>query len=380
MNSQDLLEFFQNRKQEILDSICAFVEIESPSRDAAGSREACDFLAAKAEKISSGFQIERRAAENFGEHFLLRAFADSNEKPILLLGHADTVHPRGSKRKNPTRVENGRLYGCGAFDMKANCVLVLEVLRAFAALNLKPKRPITILLTCDEEIGSPTGRELVEREARACEFCLVCEPSANGAVKTGRKGTGNYVLKARGTPAHAGLEPQKGANAILEIARQIERIHALSDAEKGTTANVCLIEGGTASNVIPEFASCSIDARFASMAEAARVESAIKNLKSFDARVSLRVEGEINRPPMERTENVLLLYEKARARAASFGYDLRETQVGGASDGNFAAALGVPVLDGLGVAGDGAHTLKEFIFAEDVAPRAALLASILLAD
>ena len=384
MKPQDLLDYFQHRQTEILNSILQFVEIESPSRDAAGSGAAVDFLAAKAEAISIDFKIERIEAENLGEHFLLRAFADAgsgsktNKKPILLLGHADTVHPRGSKRKNPTRVEDGKLFGCGAFDMKANCVLILEILRALVELNLKPARPINILLSCDEEIGSPTGRELVEREARQSEFCLVCEPSANGAVKTGRKGTANYVLKARGVPAHAGLEPERGASAILEIARQIKRIDALNEDAKGTTANVCLISGGTASNVIPEYATCSIDVRFTSVAEAARIESEIKNLKSFDERVSVEITGEINRPPLERTRAVINLYEKVRNIAAQFDYDLNETQVGGASDGNFVAALGIPVLDGLGIAGDGAHTLEEFVFVEDIPKRAALLAAFLL--
>lgn len=388
MKPQNLLRFFQNRQAEILDSICRIVEIESPSRDVAGSGAVVDFLETRAREISTDFEIERITAENLGEHFIVRAFANSdaensnrqNEKSILLVGHTDTVHPRGSFAANPTRIENGKLYGCGAFDMKANCVLILEVLRAFVRLNLKPKKPITVLLSCDEEIGSPTGREAVEREAVKAEFCLVCEPSANGRVKTGRKGTGNYVLKTRGVPAHAGLEPEKGASAILEIARQIERIHALNDYALGTTANVCLIEGGTASNVIPEFAACAIDVRFTSMAEAARIENEIKNLKSFDEKVSLEITGAINRPPMERTEAVVKLYEKARMIAAEFGYDLGETQVGGASDGNFVGALDVPVLDGLGVAGDGAHTSEEFIFTDDIAPRAALLASILLAD
>lgn len=264
--------------------------------------------------------------------------------------------------------------------MKANCVLMLETLRAFQELNLRPQRPLTILLSCDEEIGSPTGRALVEREAAASEFCLVCEPSAGGAVKTGRKGTGMFQLKARGIPAHAGLEPERGASAILEIARQIERIHALNDAGKGTTANVCTISGGTTTNVIPENAACSIDVRFASVREAERIEKEIKNLKSFDRRVSLEISGGANRPPMERTAAVVALYERARRIATEFDYELSETQVGGASDGNFAAALGVPVLDGLGAAGGGAHTLEEFVFVSDIPKRAALIASMTLAD
>ena len=247
-------------------------------------------------------------------------------------------------------------------------------------MNLTPKRQINILLSCDEEIGSPTGRGLVEREAKTAEFCLVCEPSANGKVKTGRKGTGMFKLKTHGIPAHAGLEPEKGASAVLEIARQIPKIHELNDLENGTTANVCTITGGTTSNVIPEYASCEIDVRFTKKAEAERIENALKSLKSFDEKVSLEIVGEINRPPMERTEAVIKLFEKAKTIAASFGYELGETQVGGASDGNFVGALGVPVLDGLGISGNGAHTLDEYILVEDIPQRATLLALLLLSD
>ena len=377
MKSQQFIDYFQNRQENILEAIREIVEIESPSRDVSGSKTVVDFLETEARRISADFEIERILANDYGEHFSLRAFP-SNEKPVFLLGHTDTVHPRGSKQKNPTRIKDGKFYGCGIFDMKANCVIVLEVLRAFAELNLKPKRPITILLSCDEEIGSTTGRELVEREARKAEFCMVCEPSANGQVKTGRKGTGSYTLKVRGIPSHAGLEPEKGASAILEIARQIEKLHALNNFEIGTTVSVCEINGGTAANVIPETAECSIDVRFSSMKEAERIEGEIKKLNSFDKKVSLEISGAINRPPLERTEMVVKLYEKAKQIAASFDYELGETQVGGASDGNFVAALGIPVLDGLGVSGSGAHTLEEYIFTDDIPKRAALLSALLL--
>lgn len=371
------LEFFQNRKAEICEKIFEIVEIESPSRDALGSFQVVGWIENELAKISSDFTIEKIKVENLGEHLIIRAF-QSDEKPILLLGHTDTVHPIGTKLQNPTRIAGGKLFGCGTFDMKANVVLILEIFRAFGELNVKPNRQINILLSCDEEIGSHTGREFVEREASIAEFCLVCEPSASGKVKTGRKGTGMFRLKTHGVPAHAGLEPEKGASAILEISRQIPKIHELNDLENGTTANVCTIVGGTTSNVIPENASCEIDVRFTKSSEAERIENALKNLKSFDEKVSLEIVGEINRPPMERTENVIKLYEKARMIADSLDYELGETQVGGASDGNFVGALGVPVLDGLGLAGNGAHTLDEFIFIEDIPKRAALLAEMIL--
>jgi glutamate carboxypeptidase len=380
MNPQKTLEYFNNRREEIVNSICKIVEIESTSYDVSGSRNVCDFLETEARKISDGFQIERIFADGYGEHFILRTQSQIPDSrfQILLLGHTDTVHPRGAKRQNPTRIEDGKLYGCGTFDMKANIVLMVEILRFFKEFNLEPARPITILLSCDEEVGSFTGREIVEREAAKSEFCLVFEPSLGGKVKTGRKGTGMFTLKTHGIPAHAGLEPEKGASAVLEIARQIEKLHGLNDLSRGTTVNVCIISGGTTTNVIPAEASCTIDVRFTSMAEAERIETEIRKLKSFDKRVSVEILGAINRPPLERSEAVVNLYEKARKIAAEFDYELGEAQVGGASDGNFVAALGVPVLDGLGIAGAGAHTLEEFVFVEDIPRRAALIAKLLL--
>ncbi len=380
MKPLHILEYFRDRQAKVLGLIREIVEIESPSGDIAASQTVTAFLEQTARSISKSFEIEKVFAEGYGEHFILRAFS-SNEKPVLLLGHTDTVHPRGSFQNNPTRIENGKFYGCGIFDMKANCVLTLEVLRAISELNLTPPKPITILLSCDEEIGSPTGRVLVEHEARNAAFCLVCEPSAaGGKVKTGRKGTGMFQLKVQGIPAHAGLEPERGASAILEISRQIEKLHSLNNFDIGTTVTVGTMYGGTTSNVVPAEAECSIDVRFRSMSEAERITGEIKNLKPFDTRTKLEITGAINRPPLERTENVVNLYEKARNIALQFGYNLGETQVGGASDGNFVGALGVPVLDGLGIAGDGAHTLEEYIFIEDIPKRAALLALFLLAD
>lgn len=198
-----LLDYFQKRQKNVLDSIHKIVEIESPSGDIAGNRAVVDWIVQEARQISNELKIERVFVNGYGEHLIIRAFENLGRKPILLLGHTDTVHPTGAKNRNPTRVENDKFFGGGIFDMKANCVLMLETLRAFDELNLKPSRPMTILLSCDEEIGSPTGRALVQREAAASEFCLVCEPSANGAVKTGRKGTGMFTLTTRGVPAHA---------------------------------------------------------------------------------------------------------------------------------------------------------------------------------
>ena len=333
----------------------------------------------RVQKILPDARVERISAENYGEHMIIRCFgAASNLKPVFILGHSDTVHPIGSKKQNPTRIEDGKFYGCGIFDMKANIVVMLEVFRAIKTFGLSPCRPINIFIACDEEVGSVTGREFVEREAKKAEFCLVFEPSANGKVKTGRKGTGGYTLKTHGIPSHAGLDPEKGASAILEISRQIKRLHKLNNFEIGTTLTVGTIKGGTTTNVVPAEAECSIDVRFETLEEANRIEEQLNSLQPFDQRVTLELLGEINRPPMQRTEGVVKLFQKARKIANTFDYTLEETQVGGASDGNFVGALGIPLLDGLGVAGDGAHTLNEFIFTEDIPKRATLLAKMLL--
>lgn len=378
MTPGETLEYFEGRRDAIIGQIREIVEIESPSHDAERSREVVDWIENAAMATGLELAIERHPTEADGDHLIIRAFP-GDAKPVLLLGHTDTVHPVGTKGKNPTRIEGDRLYGCGTFDMKANIVLMLEALRYFKTSGTQPSRPINILLSCDEEVGSYTGREYVERESAAAECCLVFEPSAAGRVKTGRKGTGMYVVRAHGVPAHAGLDPEKGASAILELSRQIERLHAMNLPDAGTTVNVCTASGGTTTNVIPEHAECTVDVRFTSMAEAERIDAAIKALTPADERVSLEVTGGINRPPMERTDAVVALFEKARETAASFGYELGETQVGGASDGNFVAALGIPVLDGLGIAGDGAHTLHEHVLVSDIAKRATLV-TLLVSD
>ena len=372
------LNKFSERSDVIVRQIQQLIEIESPSGDTHGNLNIITWLLDRASKIPAITSIERIPAEKFGEHIVLRAFEDvSGEKPVLLLGHTDTVHPKGAKSDNPTRVENGMLYGCGVFDMKANIVLMLEAVREIAESGQSPKRPVNILLTCDEEVGSPTGREVVESEAAKAAFVLISEPSLDGKAKTGRKGTGGFTVSVKGIPAHAGLEPEKGSSAILELARQVDRIHAIADIEKGTTVNVCTIKGGTATNTIPENATCSVDVRFTSIDEAHRVERELRSLSPFDDRNRITVEGEINRPPLERSEKVVSLFERARKISAELGYELEETQVGGASDGNFVAALGVPVIDGLGIKGDGAHTLNERIHIDEIPFRAALLEKLI---
>ena len=379
MKPSEIAAYFDNRLDKTIEMIREIVEIESPSYDVERSKLVALWIENEARKLPLELEIERVPSEKCGDHILIRAFPERGDN-ILLLGHTDTVHPVGTKVLNPTRIEDGKFFGCGIFDMKSGIVLMLEALRFIAESNANPSRAITILLSCDEEVGSFTGRELVEREARRANACYVFEPSARGRVKTGRKGTGMFTIKAHGVPAHAGLEPEKGASAILEISRQIEKLHSLNNLPAGTTVNVCTARGGTTTNVIPEHAEFTVDVRFTSMEEATRIEKAVQGLAAFDDRVSLDIKGGVNRPPMERTSAVAALFENARSVAAGFGYELGETQVGGASDGNFVGALGVPVLDGLGIAGDGAHRLDEHILINDIAKRAALATSILISS
>lgn len=376
MNPRETLDYFERRQEAMIDAIRELVDIESPSNNVRQSEKLVDHIVDMFRQLPVDLTIERHSAVDHGDHLVVRAFP-SDENAVLLLGHTDTVHPIGTNLKNVTRLENDSFFGCGIFDMKANIVLMLEAFRFFGETGEKPARPINIYLSCDEEVGSKTGKPIVEREAGRAEICLVFEPSLDGKVKTGRKGTGMFTLRAHGIPAHAGLEPEKGASAILELTYQIQRLNTLNDPAAGTTVNVCFIKGGTTSNVIPEHAECEIDVRFATAAEAARVEKALNSLTPVDPRVTLELLGEINRPPMERTDSVAALYERARDIAASFDYELGEAQVGGGSDGNFVGALGVPLLDGLGITGAGAHTLDEHILVSDIPKRAALVTCLL---
>jgi glutamate carboxypeptidase len=374
-----LLRYFEEKRGEVLSLARALCEVESPSGDGAGSAAAVSLLSKAAESLAGDATVERvNAPDGYGEHFVLRAFDDSaGGRPLLLLGHTDTVHPRGTLEARPWREADGRIYAPGVYDMKAACAVALYAMRACADAGRRPRRPVVLLLTCDEESGSFSGRELVEREAMRAEYVLVLEPPApGGRAKTARKGTGLFRLEVEGRAAHAGLEPEKGVNAILELARQVERVSALARPELGTTVNVGTVAGGTNANVVPAGARAEFDVRFTTTAEARRVEEAIRGLERFDGRAGLRVSGGINRPPMERTDAVAALYEKARRVAASLDIELGETSVGGASDGNFAAACGATVLDGLGVDGDGAHAEHEHIQAGAVVRRGALLAAL----
>src|SRR5258706_3564050 len=377
--AESLRQHFVSREHELLAITCALVEAESPSGNKDGSSEVVALVASAAGTISAVNSVERITSEEFGEHVRIRAFTAENESaPVVILGHTDTVHPRGAIKERPWRAEENRIYGPGIFDMKANIALALEALRACEATEVCPQSPVTILLTCDEESGSPSGRGLVEEAARFARAVLVLEPPASGgSVKTGRKGTGMFVVTVHGRAANAGLEPEKGVSAVLELARQTIRLTNLNDPKTGTTVTVTVVQGGTHSNVVPAEARAEVDMRFYSGDAGRNIESEILQLKPFDERAQLIVSGGINRPPLERNEKVLRLYEAARQIAALLNFDLGEASVGGASDGNFVGALGVPVLDGLGIEGDGAHAAHEHIVVDNIALRGALLAGLI---
>ncbi len=377
-NLASLHDYFLGRREALIAFTRALVETESPSGDEAGSKAVVSLLAAAGEAINGVTKIERVPSEHYGEHLRLRLPGDSpRAKPILILGHTDTVHPRGSLKQRPWRVEANRAYGPGVFDMKANCALALEVIRGCVETGTRPERPIVLLLTCDEEAGSFTGRQLVEAESRKAHAVLVLEPPASGGrAKTGRKGTGIFSIEARGRAAHAGLEPEKGASAILELARQTDRLHALNGKGDGISVNVGVFQGGTLSNVVAAQARVEIDVRFSTNEEAARIENEILKLRPIDDRIRLIVKGGINRPPLERNDKVIEIYNRAKVIAAQLGFELGETQVGGASDGNFAAAAGAAVLDGLGIDGDGAHAVHEHILIDDIPRRGAVITGL----
>src|SRR5262245_38480352 len=384
IQTRQLESILQTRQENIEAFIRTLVETESPSGDEAGSRAVVEVLVAAASQLSCVDSIDRVAVPDFGYHLVIKAFQQwSDAGQILVVGHTDTVHSRGSVTERPWRREDGKLYGPGVFDMKANCALAIEVLRTLDAAQIMRRCGVHLRLTCDEEVGSMSCWPLLEQVAKAQQthYALVLEPPASGGrVKTGRKGTGIFAIKVQGKAAHAGLEPEKGASAILELARQTERLHAVNQAGSGITINIGVVRGGTRSNVVAAEAEGDIDVRFSTEAEAREVERLLTNLAPIDDRTKVFVSGGINRPPLERTNGVIELFEKARSIAGQLDFVLGEAQVGGASDGNFIAALGIPVLDGLGINGDGAHAVHEHIEASDIARRGALLAGLIVSS
>ena len=354
-----------------------FVEIESPSRDKAlvdafGTRVAAEF-----EKL--GGTVELVPQLEVGSVLRVTFAPEPRKKPVLLLGHLDTVYEQGTLERMPCRTSAGKMYGPGIFDMKGGIVMMLLAIAALKDEHGEVPRPVSVLLNPDEEIGSPASRKITERLARKCAAVLVLEPSAGpkGACKTARKGVGDYRLRVTGVSAHAGLDFQKGANAITELAHQLTKIAALTDLKRGTTLNPGIVRGGTRTNVVPDLAEAEFDIRVATRQEGERIDRQIRALKPLDKRCKLEITGGVNRNPFERTPDVAALYAKARAIAAELGLNLEERAVGGGSDGNFTAGIGIPTLDGLGAVGDGAHALHEHVVLAEIPRRAALLARLI---
>ncbi len=305
---------------------------------------------------------------------------DRAARPALVLCHYDTVWPLGTLETIPFSVDReGVARGPGCFDMKGGMVLLWFALEQLRRQGPAPRRPVVVLFTSDEEVGSPSSRGLIEEQARQAEVVFVLEsPLPGGTLKTARKGTGDYHLRIEGRAAHAGVEPQKGISATQELAHQILALHALNDFEAGTTVNVGVVRGGTRPNVVAAAAAADVDVRVATLAEAERLDRAVRALAPRLPGAVLHIEGGLNRPPMERSPAMVGMFERAQSIAAAMGVaELREGSTGGGSDGNFTAALGVPTLDGLGPEGEGAHAAHEHVLVESLPRRAALLTGLL---
>jgi glutamate carboxypeptidase len=370
-----LVSYFHQRHAEILDTIGQLVTQETPSYDKPRLDVFAEILAGRLSAAGASVEIIAQPAR--GNHVRAR-FVHGNEtaQPALVLCHYDTVWPVGSLAAHPFRVEDGKAYGPGIFDMQSNLALVEYAIRGVRDLEIALPRPITVLITSDEEIGSSSSRTLIETEARQAAYVLVMEsPLPGGVLKTARKGTGTFTVETIGRAAHAGVDPYKGVNAIAEIAHQVLAVHALADRATGTTVSVGVIEGGAATNVVPARAVAQVDVRSWTQAEADRITQAMAALAPVLPGAQVVVSGGWNRPPLERSATAAL-FARVQAIGRTLGMELAEGSTGGGSDGNFTGALDVPTLDGLGVPGDGAHADHEHILVAEIPARAALLAAM----
>jgi glutamate carboxypeptidase len=372
-----LLAGARRKQRAQLELIRELVRAESPS-DNKAAVDACMALAA-AHARRLGGRVKRHRQHDFGDVLEARFGPKSRSGKahrVLLLGHLDTVWPLGTLEAMPCRASGGRLFGPGVLDMKAGVAMAftaIEMLVEAGSLN----REIVLLLNSDEEVGSPVSRPITEQLAQECGAVFVLEPAQGLAYKTARKGTGNFRIDVHGVAAHAGVDFEKGANALVELARAIETVTGWTDVKRGLTVSVGVAGGGTKSNVIPADAWAEVDVRIARRADGPRIEKKFAALKAKDKRRSLTVTGGINRPPMERTRGTVRMYRQARTLAEELDFALDEAATGGASDGNFTSALGVPTLDGMGAVGEGTHARHESIVLEQLAPRTALLAGML---
>jgi len=351
------------------------VELESPSHNKAALDTLGRHLAGEFGKI--GGRTRFHPQQHAGDH--LQVDFPGSGKPILILGHMDTVWDLGTLASMPFRVAKGRAYGPGSFDMKAGIVQAIYAIRALEEFGGRLPRGITVLLVSDEEIGSHSSRPITEALAKKSAAVLVIEPSQGpkGALKTSRKGVGAYHVKVEGREAHSGLDSDQGASAILELARQLLVIEKFSDRERGVTVNPGVVRGGRRTNVVAGEATAEVDARVSKAKDIPYLDRKFRFLKPFDKRCRVEITGGIGRPPMERTKEVVALYTLARRLAHELGWELEEASVGGGSDGNFTAALGIPTLDGLGAVGEGAHARHESVVIAEMPRRAALLARLI---
>lgn len=359
------------------------VEIESPTSSKPHVDRMADYFAREFTRCDGKVRLLNHqtagssvVAEFWGNSKVARA---ERLKPILLLGHIDTVWDAGTLSRMPFRISKGKAYGPGILDMKSGIVCGLWAIRALQALNVTPSSPVRFFLNSDEEVSSLAFRKEILAEARRARAVLVLEPAAGrGALKTARKGVGEFRITVHGRSAHAGINPTAGVNAIAELARQLLRIEKLARPERGLTLNVGMMQGGTRSNVIPELAWAAVDVRIPRAGDQRMIERKVYALKPINPEARLDIRGGINRPPMEHTR-AAGLFRKARDLGRQMGMKIEEASTGGGSDGNFTAALGVPTLDGLGGVGDGAHALHEHVIVSELPRRAALLAALLAA-
>jgi len=370
----ELLEFLHSRQSEQIELLRRLVEFETPSdRKDLVDRFVDDLVGLYEETGAAARVIPAARAGN-----LCLVELPGQGKPVLILGHTDTVYAEGTLARQPFQVADGRISGPGVFDMKAGIAVTLELCRARQQQLWHPKRPIWILWTSDEEVGSQIGRPHLEALARPTEAVLVLEPPLpGGRAKTGRKGVGEFELKVFGRSAHAGIAPEEGINAIEELAHQIVRLQKMSNRQQGAQVTVGMARGGTRTNVVPAEAQATIDFRFATAEVGRRLVTEISRLEPVLKGARLEITGGINRPPLERTPAVVELFGKAQQAAAELGWRLDEGSTGGGSDGSFTAALGIPTLDGLGIDGHGAHAVDEHILLEDFPRKAATLGRLI---
>jgi glutamate carboxypeptidase len=372
-----LLAGARRKQPALLGLLRKLVQTESPSDDKAAV-DACIALAVDHAKALGG-RVKLHRQRAFGNVFEARfgpRTKASSIKPVLLLGHLDTVWPLGTLKAMPFRIADGRIWGPGTLDMKAGVAMAFTAIELLSEVGLL-NREVILLLNSDEEVGSPVSRPITERLAGECAAVYVLEPAQGLAYKSARKGTGNWRIEVKGVAAHAGVDFEKGASAIRELARVVETVNGWTDLKRGLTVSVGLVGGGSKTNVIPSEAWAEVDVRIARKADGARIERKFAALKAKDKRCTLAITGGINRPPMERTRGTVQLYREAKLLAAELGLQLDEAATGGASDGNFTSALGIPTLDGMGAVGEGAHARHESIVLEHVAMRTALLAGML---